>query len=221
MPGSNNGGRGPFASALRSLAKQADVKDDEPVDQRAVSAGTSGSNSATNPINLHQRIGNSGTNAENKSAENVAVVSDAEQHRKKANSSPPEKVYLQTKCYFTKSKCVHCEKNLNINFLGLIEKKSQNCFVKRPQRIHSIYNMTCSKLNDRFNKLTCLSLRLRYSYSFCSYLGWATYMYLLQIIQTHFEIIRTGVVFLLNLLYPSIFFAGYLHLSRIKGKTET
>lgn len=94
MPASNNGGRGPFASALRSLAKQADVKDDEPaVDQRAVSAGTSGSNSATNPLNLHQRTGTS-TSAENRNAEIVVAVSDAEQHRKKASSPPPEKVYF-------------------------------------------------------------------------------------------------------------------------------
>ncbi|XP_055314117.1 uncharacterized protein LOC129575161 isoform X3 [Sitodiplosis mosellana] len=93
MPSSNNGGRGPFASALRSLAKQADVKDDEPVDQRAVSAGTSGSNSA-NPINLHQRFsgGGGGTNTENRNTENVVVVSDTEQHRKKASSPPPEKM---------------------------------------------------------------------------------------------------------------------------------
>lgn len=95
MPASNHGGRGPFASALRSLAKQADVKDDEPIDQRAVSAGTSGSNSATNPLNLHQRTGSS-TNAESRNAENVVVVTDTEQHRKKASSPPPEKVcFLQ------------------------------------------------------------------------------------------------------------------------------
>lgn len=92
QPSSNNGGRGPFASALRSLAKQADVKDDEAVDQRAVSAGTSGSNSATNPINLHQRSGGNGsTNTENRNAENVS--SDAEQQKNKRTSSPPpEKV---------------------------------------------------------------------------------------------------------------------------------
>lgn len=99
MPASNNGGRGPFASALRSLAKQADGKDDEPVDQRTTSAGTSGSNSAANPINLHQRSsggggGGSGSGAVDRNTENVVIVSDAEQHRKKASTPPPEKVYF-------------------------------------------------------------------------------------------------------------------------------
>lgn len=44
---SNNSGRGPFASALRNLAKQADIKDDESVEQCPNPAPVqSGNNSA-------------------------------------------------------------------------------------------------------------------------------------------------------------------------------
>lgn len=91
MPSSNNSGRGPFASALRNLAKQADIKDDEPVDQRAPSAGTVGSNNAvgSNNMHMHQRTSSS---TENRNAEPVPPPED--RHRKKANSPPPEKVNL-------------------------------------------------------------------------------------------------------------------------------
>lgn len=92
MPSSNNSGRGPFASALRNLAKQADIKEDEPVDQRAPSTGTVGSNSASNNMHLHQRTSGS---AENRNNEPAAVpVSVDDRHRKRQNSPPPEKVCI-------------------------------------------------------------------------------------------------------------------------------
>lgn len=87
ITGSNNSGRGPFATALRDLAKQADIKDDVIIDQRAPSAGTSGSNSAQNNAHLHQRIS---SNTESRNAEPMPTSDD--RHRKKANSPPPEKV---------------------------------------------------------------------------------------------------------------------------------
>lgn len=90
MPSSQNSGRGPFASALRNLAKQADIKDDEPMDQRAASTGTVGSNSASNNMHLHQR--NSGSSAENRNTEPTAVSASDDRHRKRQNSPPPEKV---------------------------------------------------------------------------------------------------------------------------------
>lgn len=89
MPSSNNSGRGPFASALRNLAKQADIKDDEQVDQRAASTGTVGSNSASNNMHLHQRTSGS---AEIRNNEPVAVPVADDRHRKRQNSPPPEKV---------------------------------------------------------------------------------------------------------------------------------
>lgn len=89
MPSANNSGRGPFASALRNLAKQADIKDDEPVDQRAASTGTVGSNSASNNMHLHQRTSGS---AENRNNEPAAVPIPDDRHRKRQNSPPPEKV---------------------------------------------------------------------------------------------------------------------------------
>lgn len=91
MPSANNSGRGPFASALRNLAKQADIKDDEQVDQRAASTGTVGSNSASNNMHLHQRTSGS---AENRNNEPVAVPVADDRHRKRQNSPPPEKVRL-------------------------------------------------------------------------------------------------------------------------------
>lgn len=92
MPSANNSGRGPFASALRNLAKQADIKDDEPVDQRAASTGTVGSNSASNNMHLHQRTSGS---AENRNNEPAAVPIPDDRHRKRQNSPPPEKVCVQ------------------------------------------------------------------------------------------------------------------------------
>lgn len=92
MPASNNSGRGPFASALRNLAKQADIKDDEQVDQRAASAGTCGSNSASNSMHLHQQ--RTSTSTENRNTEPTTASDD--RHRKKTNS-PPEKVYFELK----------------------------------------------------------------------------------------------------------------------------
>lgn len=90
MTTTNNSGRGPFASALRNLAKQADIKDDgEPVDQRAASAGTVGSNSASNNMHMHQRT-SSNTAPDNRNVENVSAAD--ERHRKKTTSPPPEKV---------------------------------------------------------------------------------------------------------------------------------
>lgn len=75
---------------MRSLAKQAEIKDDEPTDQRAPSAGTSGSNSAANNMHIQQqRPSNS---AENRNVES-AVAMDNRQKRK-ANSPPPEKVFF-------------------------------------------------------------------------------------------------------------------------------
>lgn len=87
---SSNSGRGSFASALRSLAKQAEIKDDEPTDQRAPSAGTSGSNSAAN--NMHMQQQRPSNSAENRNVES-AVAMDNRQKRK-ANSPPPEKVFF-------------------------------------------------------------------------------------------------------------------------------
>lgn len=92
MPASQNSGRGPFASALRNLAKQADIKDDEQIDQRAPSTGTVGSNSASNNMHLHQR--NSSSSAENRNTEIPASAVPAvdDRHRKRQLSPPPEKV---------------------------------------------------------------------------------------------------------------------------------
>lgn len=89
MQTSNNSGRGSFASALRSLAKQAEIKDDEPVEQRAPSAGTGGSNSATNNMHMHQRPSSS---AENRNTESAAAMENRQ--KRKANSPPPEKVFF-------------------------------------------------------------------------------------------------------------------------------
>lgn len=75
---------------MRSLAKQAEIKDDEPTDQRAPSAGTSGSNSAAN--NMHMQQQRPSNSAENRNVES-AVAMDNRQKRK-ANSPPPEKVFL-------------------------------------------------------------------------------------------------------------------------------
>lgn len=89
MPTSNNSGSRSFASALRSLAKQAEIKDDEPVDQRAPSAGTSGSNNAPNNMHLHQRPSSS---ADNRNQESAVAVDNRQ--KRKANSPPPEKVFI-------------------------------------------------------------------------------------------------------------------------------
>lgn len=75
---------------MRSLAKQAEIKDDEPTDQRAPSAGTSGSNSAAN--NMHMQQQRPSNSAENRNVES-AVAMDNRQKRK-ANSPPPEKVFF-------------------------------------------------------------------------------------------------------------------------------
>lgn len=84
MSASNNSGRGPFATALRDLAKQADIKDDGTVEQKPVSATTSNNNPPNN-AHLHQR---SGSATENRTIE--STPSDP----KKLNTPPPEKVFI-------------------------------------------------------------------------------------------------------------------------------
>lgn len=93
MSVTNNGGRGPFASALRSLAKQADIKDDEQVDQRATASAST--NSTANNANMHQR--NTTTNIENRIAD-PTLISEDQLHKNKSSSSPPEKVFLKCDC---------------------------------------------------------------------------------------------------------------------------
>lgn len=84
MSASNNSGRGPFATALRDLAKQADIKDDG-TEQKPANATASASNSAPNNAHLHQRSGNT---VENRTTEM------ATSERKKSNTPPPEKVLI-------------------------------------------------------------------------------------------------------------------------------
>lgn len=98
--------RGPFASALRNLAKQADGKDDEVIDPRNAVAGTSagaGGGVASNNVHL-QHHSRQGVSTEARSTELVAKtraspITDArsapdERARKKTGISPapPEKV---------------------------------------------------------------------------------------------------------------------------------
>lgn len=96
--------RGPFASALRNLAKQADGKEDEVVDPRNPVAGSSaGGSSAPNNVHLqhHSRQGGSAEVRSTEGKTRASPITDArpaseERTRKKTTISPapPEKVRL-------------------------------------------------------------------------------------------------------------------------------
>lgn len=93
--------RGPFASALRNLAKQADGKDDEVIDPRNPVAVSSAGGGGVAPNNLHHHS-RQGVSTEVRSAEaktRASPITDArsapdERTRKKTaiSPAPPEKV---------------------------------------------------------------------------------------------------------------------------------
>lgn len=95
--------RGPFASALRNLAKQADGKDDEVIDPRNPVAGSSAGGGGVVPNNVHlQHHSRQGVSNEVRSTEakpRASPITDArsapdERTRKKTaiSPAPPEKV---------------------------------------------------------------------------------------------------------------------------------
>lgn len=115
---SSSSTRGPFASALRNLAKQADGKEDEVIDPRnpvasssaaTVGAGAAvgGGSGATNNVHLQHHNRQSGS-AEARSSDgktraspitDARLASDDRVRKKTAISpSPPEKVCAKSKC---------------------------------------------------------------------------------------------------------------------------
>lgn len=102
---SSSSTRGPFASALRNLAKQADGKDEEVIDPRnpATGSSTAGGSGTGASNNVHlQHHGRQGGSTEARSTEGktrASPITDArsvsdERTRKKTTISPapPEKV---------------------------------------------------------------------------------------------------------------------------------
>lgn len=89
-----NSGRGPFASALRNLAKQADVKDDEIIEPRASGSSTISNTNIHMPQQQQSQIviEQHRTNNNTEYSETTPSTSE-DRNRKKTNSpAPPEKV---------------------------------------------------------------------------------------------------------------------------------
>lgn len=93
-------GRGPFASALRNLAKQADIKEEECVDNsrsNSVGAGQGGSNNSAVAMVGTQQSQRT-TNIDSRSVgdsrpnDNRAAADDRNSKKRPLSPQPPEKV---------------------------------------------------------------------------------------------------------------------------------